>query len=494
MGKSSKKKKRQYKERAASEDHVVHSANSSELITEGNTALATSQSNQAAIPSSENNNEDRISQLPINVLCHILSFLPTRCAVATSILSQKWMYVWVDIPVLDFTDLPSSMTDMDAIVFNQEQYDNFANFMNRVLLLNSAPYIRRLHFETYDGFVASHIYEWMMVIARLCIGELCCFAKNFQVLIPPYFVISKDQLVVLKLQGFGLVLPSSFHLPRLQSFSLIEGNLSNEDDTLNVDPWMHFLSKCPVLEELNIVNCKRIEKLSVCSSSIKILRVALNNAPKRAILIQTPNLEIVDLSIGIKRSKVNDLSSLVKARLDIWTSSVRWVKLLEKISNTKSLVLHQITMDGSSAYMRLPNFQNLTHLEVGFTAWPIWMFHWPDKKPRKIKLPLKRIEYCGFDVVKGIKVVQYFLENSALLKEFKIYTHRWLDSETEITILKKLLKLWRASTQCRITVVNEGSDSMSEDSDSESEGPVDNDSESKGPAETLAAEALLDIT
>ncbi|KAH9736944.1 F-box/LRR-repeat protein [Citrus sinensis] len=48
--------------------------------------------------------EDRISCLPDEILCHILSFLPTKNAVATCVLSSKWRLVWALLPNLCFDD------------------------------------------------------------------------------------------------------------------------------------------------------------------------------------------------------------------------------------------------------------------------------------------------------------------------------------------------------------------------------------------------------
>ncbi|XP_058192300.1 FBD-associated F-box protein At4g10400-like [Rhododendron vialii] len=45
---------------------------------------------------------DRISMLPDSVLCHILSFLPTKNAVGTSILSTRYQYLWTCITSLHF--------------------------------------------------------------------------------------------------------------------------------------------------------------------------------------------------------------------------------------------------------------------------------------------------------------------------------------------------------------------------------------------------------
>nr|XP_027095985.1 putative F-box protein At3g58860 [Coffea arabica] len=48
--------------------------------------------------------EDRLSALPDGVLCHILSFLPTKLAASTSILSTRWRYIFFGVPKLDLDD------------------------------------------------------------------------------------------------------------------------------------------------------------------------------------------------------------------------------------------------------------------------------------------------------------------------------------------------------------------------------------------------------
>jgi hypothetical protein len=47
---------------------------------------------------------DRISDLSDSILCHILSFLPTKLAATTSVLSKRWKPMWRSVLTLDFDD------------------------------------------------------------------------------------------------------------------------------------------------------------------------------------------------------------------------------------------------------------------------------------------------------------------------------------------------------------------------------------------------------
>ncbi|XP_074289817.1 F-box/LRR-repeat protein At3g59210-like [Silene latifolia] len=357
---------------------------------------------------------DRLTELPSNLIYHILGFLSTKCAVATCILSKKWRYTWVHVPALDLTDLPSTNTDG---TFQKDYLVCFRNFMNRVLLLNDAPCLERVRFEAYDCLPPYTAFEWLQVIARRSVKELYLSNKCPPIFgVPPKHVLAKGELVVLKLERLCFYdLSWLVHLPCLRILSLEEVAFRDPEFEEVKDPFANILYNCPILEELNIDRCIGFDELSVKSSSLKTLRLISNSKRKERVTIKTPNLESLYLSIGMKQSLVDDFPSLVDARLEVWCSTVRWVNLLQKFRFIKTLVLFGIILDGRNNVSKLPTFENLTVLEVAYSPWPIilqivensphlthlsiqkLMYDWPNTSPKNKALSLEEIECHCFD-------------------------------------------------------------------------------------------------
>lgn len=79
---------------------------------------------------------DRISGLPDAILSHILSYLPTKLAAATSVLllSTTWAYIFASVPNIDL--------QYWGITLEHVRFTMFINFGLRVILLrvrNGAP-------------------------------------------------------------------------------------------------------------------------------------------------------------------------------------------------------------------------------------------------------------------------------------------------------------------------------------------------------------------
>nr|ACS49601.1 F-box family-4 [Oryza alta] len=82
---------------------------------------------------------DRISELPDDVLEHMLSFLPAHDAVRTSLLARRWRHLWRSAPGLRVTG-----------VKGWRSADTFARYVDTLLRLRSSPHappVDACHFD-----------------------------------------------------------------------------------------------------------------------------------------------------------------------------------------------------------------------------------------------------------------------------------------------------------------------------------------------------------
>ncbi|KAG2308364.1 hypothetical protein Bca52824_028112 [Brassica carinata] len=75
-------------------------------------------------------NKDMISELPEALLLHILSYVPTKDVIATSVLSKRWRSLWKMVPKLEFKSNVEQVSSEDVY---------------RLLLLHKAPFLESLH-------------------------------------------------------------------------------------------------------------------------------------------------------------------------------------------------------------------------------------------------------------------------------------------------------------------------------------------------------------
>nr|XP_033513676.1 F-box/FBD/LRR-repeat protein At1g16930-like [Nicotiana tomentosiformis] len=77
--------------------------------------------------------EDRISQLPDEVLVHILSYLSVKEAADTSVLSKRWLILWRYVPRLDF----DATKQLDEVAVDQKlqkrHMKKYVRWVNRTL-------------------------------------------------------------------------------------------------------------------------------------------------------------------------------------------------------------------------------------------------------------------------------------------------------------------------------------------------------------------------
>ncbi|KAK7244607.1 hypothetical protein RIF29_39431 [Crotalaria pallida] len=90
---------------------------------------------------------DYFSALPDAVICHILSFLPTKCAAETCFLSKRWTPLWLCVPVLDFEEeeprTVSIYGENDNDIDDPEHYTSFVSRRIRFLELVHCALFKR---------------------------------------------------------------------------------------------------------------------------------------------------------------------------------------------------------------------------------------------------------------------------------------------------------------------------------------------------------------
>ncbi|KAL4619601.1 hypothetical protein ACB092_06G091400 [Castanea dentata] len=258
---------------------------------------------------------DRISNLLEPLLCHILSFLPTKDSIATSILSTR---LDLDSDTIDTSELSADDDDDEE----DERDIMFAHIVSSVLA--------QQEFEELDLDIFTDREENLKL--------------------PPSF-LSCRTLVVLKLSGtidivINIDTPSlSFNFPSLKILHLEEissPSIINSQENSFLRP----LSGCPVLEDLSFTSDHFEGECKICVPTLKRLSISETeyNESDYELKINAPALEYFDFE-----------------------GDLRDIKFHEKLDNLVQANWHNV------GNVFLSSFQNLVQLDFNVTDcnWPV---------------------------------------------------------------------------------------------------------------------------
>ncbi|XP_078161762.1 F-box/LRR-repeat protein At3g58900-like [Carex rostrata] len=326
---------------------------------------------------------DRISALPNSLLEHILSYMPTKEAVGTSVLSKRWRKVWASVPVLefDFADFLSEdifIRTENGNIINEhsECHENFVRLIDAALASRVGQQIDRFTL-VWKCQVKSYHYHghpvrrWINLVLQHNPQVLSIYVRpsfaNVQV---PDLAFTCSSLVEMKLQidpkdRAEVLKPNLVNLPSLKRLNL--GYF-----TIKADFMSKLLLGCPKLEELELFCCGLNLSQISCSNLKSLVLDGCCNFEE--IRVSVPSLQYLKVTIMSSQTAgsfvFENMSSLVKASVCFFTDDKfettffnSEVKILNGLSRVTNL---DVVLHGSEAAFMLlealencPNFENL---------------------------------------------------------------------------------------------------------------------------------------
>ncbi|XP_010513633.1 PREDICTED: putative F-box protein At1g67390 [Camelina sativa] len=241
---------------------------------------------------SKNKVEDRISELPDDVLAMILNKLVTEDVIKTSVLSKRWKNVWTKVPYLVF--------DMqNAIVTNME---NLTDHSHRVA--KEITKVINNHDDHLVGCTIKHEYHqchngvletWIRLLTLqkhtriLSLSNLHVHGRGFNQLYLPPNIFSHPYLSSLFLCLYELKTAYAFN--RCYNLMILKlEKISIEVDVLNT-----IIASCPSLKVLvlDVMWDNGRACLKIRNNNLKLLHVACSNVD--GIEVYAPLLDIFSI-------------------------------------------------------------------------------------------------------------------------------------------------------------------------------------------------------
>ncbi|KAH9609611.1 hypothetical protein KSS87_014083 [Heliosperma pusillum] len=363
-------------------------------------------------------NRDRLNALPDELICQILSLLPTKDAAVASLSSRKMGSAFTHMTALDFDDSPISYCASNHPLF-VDCFQLFKTFVNNVLQAFKSPHlssfrigfggdlnISQLHFHySFSGCGAACFPDVESTLLNAWIGFLLNrdglreIDLRIHVRIPeelPSALFACQTLEVLKLDtnlDFELISSmTSFLLPNLKVLQL-RSILIPDDDFVS-----RLLSSCPSLEELYI-NCwwKYGNSVTISSPSLQELTLIFNRGDEYSGIwtIDTPNLQRFKYGDNLAlRYSIPSMRDLVEASIhvsdcldtpdqsfDSVLSLVRAVSNVQRLNLSVSCVE---VLDREEMKNELPVFHNLRLMKLGHGGackWDIVLLEFLKRSP-----------------------------------------------------------------------------------------------------------------
>ncbi|WZY80756.1 hypothetical protein YC2023_027140 [Brassica napus] len=427
--------------------------------------------------------EDRISMLPESLLCHILTFLPTKESVRTSVLSSRWRDIWLWVPRLD----------LDQSDFSEE--NTCVSFIDKFLNFRGESYLRgfKLNTDRNDDDEGPSVEEacLMRVVNK-------CKIQHFE--IKNYFgfcylemslVFSMcDTLVSLKL---SFVMMSDYDqscsLPCLKTLHL-EKVVFQSDEVAEA-----LISSSPVLKDLKMSQSEydSVQVLRVRSKSLKSFTLERADPDRvenslETVVMDTPSLEYLNLiNYQYTSFQIVSMSESVKFDIDVVLLSII-CNFLSFVSHVRDMTISRRTLEFIYYHLeinRRSKFYGLARLRATMFSnsspamLPVILEACPNLKHLTLELVYHflvtegtsrllnllppslisslesvEIESPITDKATELELVRYFLENSTRLEKLVLRLNQSCLRKHKPGFLKQLIESPRCSGLCQFVILH----------------------------------------
>jgi hypothetical protein len=242
---------------------------------------------------------DRISELPDEILGHILSFLPTILAFTTTVLSKRWTRLFYSLAVLRFRFNNETLK-------NHNSFNHLCRFIDTLMLsprVSNQPIKKfslkcRFLCRKFNSPSKSNVSAWVEAAApKLRHVEKFVLILHYSITLKlnPSILTSRT-LVILKLEDVQIQSNNlCVDLPSLKTLHFRVVSFKNKND------FMKLLNACPLLQDLhasyikydeNNEEAKEFKSLSL--SKLVRANISSKDVPFTAIY----NVEFVSIYMG----------------------------------------------------------------------------------------------------------------------------------------------------------------------------------------------------
>ncbi|KAK8979520.1 hypothetical protein V6N11_073517 [Hibiscus sabdariffa] len=414
---------------------------------------------------------DLISDLPQSIIETILTRLPIRDAVRTSILSSKWRYKWATLTQLVF--------DEKCVILSNDRCkveDSLVKFITRTLFLHQGP-IHKFQLTTTYLQCCPDIDQWLLFLSRNDIKELVLELGEGEWFRVPSCLFNCKKLTRLDLFRCEFDPPPSF-----KGFLCLK-SLNLHQVLVSPEAIENLISSCPLLESLGLSYFDSLA-LNIRAPNLKYL--CLEGEFKDICLENTPLLVAMSVAMYMTDDIAEHFEQSSGCNFNRFLGSVpRLERLIGHIYFTKYLSIgddlgrHPITylhlkvvelnqvsfedMKEILVVLRLiTNSPNLRELQISGSSNTLAAIDapdldfWDDECPsdctfKQLKL-VKMTDMSG--VPHEMEFIKFLLANSPALETMSISPCVYV-MDGRLNMLIELLRFRRASAQAEILFIQD---------------------------------------